>query len=390
MEEFEPRKMVKKKNITENNKMNNPKDSGEFHSIRIIDEEKKCYRDYHFIKDSQDIQNKILNHIIYFGQNTKFHDHKEILQAFTSLCHKVNIVKYHLKRYKEVEKDIETELFESEHFIDHDGRVLIERIELTAEYESFLIQVKATLDILVKFLNIIYRNGQKNPIKFQSTFSDGGKGVIKALENFLKHNQEDEDKLLELIRYLKSECFEYSDEEPKAINWLITTINIRDRIAHFRKSENFAFQITYIGIDKTIIRPKLTQNQTVSEFFEIVYDNLLVFIQDFISLLFIPYLDKPLMAFTFKNEDVGSDAPRWYLQLGEVFPPNLVWQNMGNLSIITSLCKNNKGRLTPDYCEKMYLYYAGFYKRKGFVITSRGIEDHTNSEKPKLCLEFKD
>ena len=103
MEEFEPRKMVKKKNITENNKMNNPKDSGEFHSIRIIDEEKKCYRDYHFIKDSQDIQNKILNHIIYFGQNTKFHDHKEILQAFTSLCHKVNIVKYHLKRYKEVE-----------------------------------------------------------------------------------------------------------------------------------------------------------------------------------------------------------------------------------------------------------------------------------------------
>lgn len=370
--------------------MNKTIDSDEAHSIRIIDEENNCYRDYHFIKDAQDIQNKILNHIIYFVQNTKFHDHKKILQAFTSLCHKVNMVKYHLKRYKEVEEEIESELVNSENFIDHDGRVLVERIELTAEYESFLIQVKATLDILVKFLNIIYRNGQKNQLGRQDTFHNGGKGVIKELEKYLKRHPDDEDKLSKLIRYLKNECLdEYTDQEPNTKNWLATTIDIRDRITHFRKSENFAFQITYFGSKKTIIRPRLTKNQTILQYFEIVYGNLLVFIQDFIAILFIPYLDKSFKAFTYNKEEVGDDAPHWYLQLGEAFPPYMIWQNMGNLSIITSFCKNNTGRITPDYCEKMYLYYAGFYKKKGIVITSRGIEDHTDSKKPKLCLEFK-
>ena len=117
--------------------MSETRDSATSPSIRIIDEERNCYRDYHFIEDSQDIQNKILHHIIYFGQNTKFHDHKDILKAFTLLCHKVNMVKYHLTRYQKVENTLESELLESENFIDHDGRVLVERIELTAEYESF-------------------------------------------------------------------------------------------------------------------------------------------------------------------------------------------------------------------------------------------------------------
>ena len=358
--------------------MSDLKDSDDILSFRIIDTEKNCYRDYHFIKDSQDIYHKILNHIMYFGQNTKFHDHKSIQEVFTSLCHKVNMVKYHLRKYREVEDEIEAELLGGENLIDHDGRVLIERVELTAEYESFLIQVKATLDILVKFLNIIYRNGQKNPLKFQSTFSDGGKGVIKSLEKYLKHNRDDEEKLSELVRYLRDECIESSKQEPDTIHWLVSIINKRDTVTHFRKHEYFAFQITYIGDKKSIFRPKFTQAQTVLESFEIAYDNLLIFIQDFIVLLFLPYLDKKLKAFTFRKKDVIDYAPKWYLQLGDSLPPSLIWQNMGNLSIVTGLCKNNEGRITPEYCEKMYLHYASFYKEKGVVITSKGIEDYTS------------
>ena len=204
--------------------MSNLKKSNNTPAFRIVDTERNCYRDYYFINDSKDIQNKIFHHIIYFGQNTKFHDHGLILETFTSLCHKVNMVKYHLERYRVVENEIEAELHDSENLIDHDGKVLIEQVELTAEYESFLIQVKATLDILVKFLNIIYRNGQKNPIKYQSTFSDGGKGVIKSLEKYLKHNPTDEEKLSELIRYLKQECLESSEQEPESIHWLTSII----------------------------------------------------------------------------------------------------------------------------------------------------------------------
>ena len=354
-----------------------------FH-FRIIDDDRKCYRDYFFLNDSKDIENKIFHHIMYFGQNTKFHDHEEILKIFTSLCHKVNVTKCHLVNYREIESKLETELSIIENLIDHDGRVLIEKVELTAVYESFLMQVKATLDILVKFLNIVYREGKKNPLKYQSTFSDGGKGVVKSLEKYLKSNPEETGNVTELLNFLKLECAECYDEDPKSINWLIKTINDRDTVTHFRKHEYFAFQISYIGEEKIIIPPKFTKTQSMLEFFEIIYDNLLVFIQDFIALLFIPYLDKRIKAFTYEKEDVTEIAPKWHLQLGEL-APYLVWQNMGNLSIIKNLCKSNNDRLTPEYCERMYLHYSSFYNEKGVVITSRGIEDHQRNQIIKLA-----
>lgn len=372
--------------------MSEVSDSPTARAIRIIDEDKNCYRDYHFIEDSDDIQNQILQHIIYFGQNTEFHDHKDILKAFTSLCHKVNIVKYHLKRYREIEDSLELELSDSENFIDHDGSVLVERIELTAEYESFLIQFKATLDILVKFLNIIYRNDQSCPMRNQQTFKKKGQGVIEAIEKYLKHNRDDKSKLTELLNYLKSACSEESSEKPETVNWIISMINRRDTVAHYRKADYFAFQINYMGGLKEVIRPNFTHGQTVKKSFEIAYNNLLTFIQDFIALLFLPYLDERLQAFTYRREDVIEGAPRWYLQVSPAFPPHSIWQNIGNLSKIKSFCEKdpNPGRLTSDYVEKMYLYYASFYKEKGTVLTSKGVEVHSSDEPPKLVLEFKD
>ena len=60
---------------------------------------------------------------------------------------------------------------------------------------------------------------------------------------------------------------------------------------------------------------------TILESLEIAYDNLLVFIQDFIALLFLPYFNTRLRAFTYKKEDVVEGAPHWHLQLTEFFPP---------------------------------------------------------------------
>ena len=48
--------------------------------------------------------------------------------------------------------------------------------------------------------------------------------------------------------------------------------------------------------------------------------------------------------------------------------------------MIKGFCKKDDERLTPEYCEKMYLHYASFYKDKGYVITSQGVEDHTTDE----------
>lgn len=231
-----------------------------FH-FRIIDDDKKCYRDYLFLDNSKDLENKIFHHIMYFGQNTKFHDHSEILKTFTSLCHKVNVVKHHLVNYRELERKFENELLAFDNFIDHNGRVLVEKVELTSEYESFLMQVKATLDVLVKFLNIVYREGKKKPIKYQATFSGSGQGIIKSLEKYLKNNPEDEDKISELLKYLKQECEKPYEEDSKSINWIVKTINDRDTVSHYRKHEYFAFQISYIGEEKIIFPPKHTKKR---------------------------------------------------------------------------------------------------------------------------------
>jgi len=64
------------------------------------------------------------------------------------------MVKYHLERYITVEREILTQLEKDLSPSSlAEGTHLIEMAELTAEYESFLFQVKAALDILVGFLN---------------------------------------------------------------------------------------------------------------------------------------------------------------------------------------------------------------------------------------------
>lgn len=219
---------------------------------------------------------------------------------------------------------------------------------------------------------------KKNPLKFQSTFSDGGQGVIKSLEKYIKSHPEDADKVSELLKYLKDECTETTDQGPESIHWLISIINKRDTVAHFRKHEYFAFQINYIGEKKNIISPMFTRNQTILESLEIAYDNLLIFIQDFIALLLIPYLDKKLKAYTFRKEDVIDDAPKWYLQLGDLSPQSIL-QNTGILSFIKKNCDDKGKRLTPEYCENMYLHYASFYKGNNFIITSKGVKIHNNN-----------
>ena len=189
----------------------------------------------------------------------------------------------------------------------------------------------------------------------------------------MKINPEDIDNVSELLKYIKDECIDSNKQNPESIHWLISIINKRDTVAHFRKHEYFAFQINYVGDKKTIIPPMFTKNQTILETLEIAYDNLLVFIQDFIALLFIPYLDKKLKAFTFRKEEVTDDAPKWYLQLGDISPRTIL-EDPRVLSLIRINCADKKKRLSVEYCENMYLHYASFYKEKNSVITSKGIK----------------
>ena len=124
--------------------------------LRIVDEKNNVYRDYFFLDNSEDIDNKVFWHIYYFVRNTKYRDNEGVLYIYTSLCHKVNVLKHHIENYKRIELEVEKEIREKPNLLDHDGVVLVERVQLSAEYEAILMQYKSTLDILVKFLNIVF------------------------------------------------------------------------------------------------------------------------------------------------------------------------------------------------------------------------------------------
>jgi len=75
-------------------------------SIKIINQRDKIYRQYIFLKDSDEIINKIYHHIFYFLTFSKFSSNGYLSSLLSSLCHKVNMVKYHLQRYEELELDL--------------------------------------------------------------------------------------------------------------------------------------------------------------------------------------------------------------------------------------------------------------------------------------------
>ena len=330
-------------------------------SIKIINQRDKIYRQYIFLKDSDEIINKIYYHIFYFLAFSEFSSNSNLISLLSSLCHKVNMVKYHLQRYeklelnlcKKYEADIKGKIKE--------GVFLIENSELTAEYESFLFQVKATLDVLVGFLNPIYRKNSNNPLKRQDTFGKKGQKVIRHLENYLLNHPDKTQYLQTLLEYLKTECIESTHYEDGSINWLWAFINSRDTVAHYGKHERFAFQITNTQDNKSFSPARMSPEQTMLDALKIAYESLLVFIQDFIALSLGPYLNDNLVYLTFAPGEVKDIAPKWYIMLRS-FQQFGLKSLKANPQVILQFCDMQQVPINAIKCMEMHIYYNGFYK----------------------------
>lgn len=335
-------------------------------SINLINESGKSYRQYFFLSDSEDIKLRIFNHTMNFIKccDLPKEDIFPLLNNhLTSLCHKVNMVKYHLRRYTNIEDDIINKLQKDlTPSTIAEGVHLIEKAELTAEYESFLFQMKSVLDILVGFLNPFYRKKtKKNLLKKQVSFENKGINVIKSIETYLKRNPEDEKYLKNLVEYLKRECTNTTKNEDGSLNWLFTIIDRRDEIMHLSKNEHFAFQVNNIGKKLKIYPPRLAPNQTMKDSFKIAYGSVIIFIEDFIALLLTPYLNNNFVCFTYEPEEVRHGSPRWYIMLKSI-------QSFGlksireNPYIITELIDSTKIPISSSECVSMHIYYNSFYK----------------------------
>ena len=132
-------------------------------SINLTNESGKSYRQYFFLSNSEDIKLRIFNHTMNFIKCCDLPKEDLFLllnTLLTSLCHKVNMVKYHLGRYSTTEDNILKHLQQDlKPSTIAEGTHQMEMAELTAEYESFLFQVKSALDVLVGFLNPFYISG---------------------------------------------------------------------------------------------------------------------------------------------------------------------------------------------------------------------------------------
>ncbi len=335
-------------------------------SINLTNESGKSYRQYFFLSNSEDIKLRIFNHTMNFIKCCDLPKEDLFLllnTLLTSLCHKVNMVKYHLGRYSTTEDNILKHLQQDlKPSTIAEGTHQMEMAELTAEYESFLFQVKSALDVLVGFLNPFYRRkGKKNLLKKQVTFEKKGLNVIKDLERYLERNPEDEKYLRGLVECLNKECPNTRLHENGSLNWLFAIIDQRDEVAHTSKAEHFAFQVNNIGGKIDIYPPNLTHDQTMRESFKIAYENLLVFIEDFIAQLLIPYLNENFVSFTYEPEQLKQSSPRWYIML-KIIQPYGIRSVRENPYVITQAIEHKNLPMSISECVQMHMYYNSFYK----------------------------
>ncbi len=199
-----------------------------------------------------------------FLSNTEKDD---FLDKLFTVMHKITAMKYHLDNYQRIEKE---HLIKARRLFKKDQNQTIEAFELIFELESFLFQLKSSLDMLVKLLIPIIGKG----IVGTQTFGDKGNNVIKGLEKYKSKKDVNVKAINDLIILIRDD----------KNSWLKNVINIRDHLNHIKGLRNYEFVPFKLPNGEIIPKkPQFLKLQTVP-FMRLVYSNNLEFSQDFMSL----------------------------------------------------------------------------------------------------------
>jgi hypothetical protein len=192
--------------------------------------------------------------------------HEHFLHHVFSAMHKLQAVDYHLGNYHDTQEKRRAQALER---FKSDPSNTEEELTLIFELEAFLLQVKSSLDMLVKLLLPVIGSGF---VRTQ-TFGDKGDSVVKGLAQYRKKkstNTAAVDALLSLITRHKS-------------NWLEVTVKLRDQLTHAEGLRNYYFR-PHIkgGVVVDAIAPRLLEQETL-EIMKIVRRSNLEFHQDFMA-----------------------------------------------------------------------------------------------------------
>ena len=181
---------------------------------------------------------------------------------------KCHAMKYHKEAYETIERDY-IEFVRTG--VDGWYRSHIMLFEL----EAFLFQVKSSLDIGVKVLDLLF------PKRFKtSTFEKKGSSLICGLKQYKKDSSAKGELVDKLIRLLQD------DREA----WLEQAITLRDTLSHFRTFAEFNYQCVRADGRESVVIPKVAGMEPV-EYMALTYQNCIEFLQDFICIavgLFLP------------------------------------------------------------------------------------------------------
>lgn len=184
---------------------------------------------------------------------------------------KLDAMRYHLNQFKALEQ----EYYHLINNTDKDKETFNRTHVLLFEFESFLFQMKSSLDVGAEFLSALI------PDRFATkTFTEKGAKIIRGLGQY----RNDRKAKVELVDGMIDMIIEDRGA------WLEQAIKLRDDIAHFKTYSEFNYQFTKTKEKEIIHTPKIAGKDPV-EYMETIYANCIEFLQDYMCIsigLFLP------------------------------------------------------------------------------------------------------
>lgn len=214
-------------------------------------------------------------------------DTRTIWNVAMPVMHKLAATEYHLKNYERIEYE-RIKVFEHQKQISR-----TEELDLIFELEAFLVQVKSSLDMLVKVMDPVLGKGR---VRTQ-TFGDCGNNLLKGLEKYKSQKGVDAsriDSVIGLVQFAQSE-------------WLREAISVRDEINHYR---GLAYHyLEWDPTSKTVMKSQI-RGKSALEFMHRIWIKNLEFQQDFICHVFAIAMPPPATLSRFNGESKVPNI-RW-------------------------------------------------------------------------------
>lgn len=222
------------------------------------------------------------------------------------LCAKKLVAVYkHLRTYKATDDRLLVKVQQQAALQTQQGdpHVYLEHAqELLIEFDEFLVQIKSTLDYLVKVPRLVLGEA----VWGISAFGEKGEKVIKALENNVPTDKKKIGKGIAVLIIKK--------HQP----WLTQVISARDRLNHML-GEPVAPEVFMVFAapreGSTLLeirRPMWSADQSVRDFIQVIWANLIRLVEDFI-VSFLCFKLKPNFVLFRGPTEKGSARSPWVL-----------------------------------------------------------------------------